>query len=309
MSSHISSSHVLIVGTVRNISAKLQRNLFILEKAFDRFNQVDFFLIESDSTDNTIEELNKLSQRHSNVNFVSLGKLEFEFPNRVKRLAHCRNKYISHIREEYKSQNWDFIVVADLDDVNLKLTKTSVDSCFNSEIQWDACTANQSFGYFDLYALRAKYWLDVDYMDELAWRNSLHGELLENSLNKFQSYLERDRYRREIIYSRMKKIHPNTNWIKVESAFGGIAIYKPAVFLDCDYTPTSQITEYQCEHVNLHEQMQGKFPGIYINPAFINSHWNEHNLNRLFLVRLYRHLRRVTKPILNRFKKFKNTFQ
>jgi hypothetical protein len=86
----------------------------------------------------------------------------------------------------------------------------------------------------------------------------------------------------------MLRLENGTQWIPVQSAFGGIAIYKTKIFFDSDYG-SSDSTE-GCEHVdfNLKASMLGY--RLVINPAFVNSHWNSYNLNRLYIVRLYRKL-------------------
>ena len=70
--------------------------------------------------------------------------------------------------------------------------------------------------------------------------------------------------------------------IEVDSAFGGIGIYK----IEC-----SQIAKYSglnkdgiqfCEHVYFHSSLKRKGKKLFILPGFINGSWNEHNKETLF---------------------------
>jgi hypothetical protein len=44
-------------------------------------------------------------------------------------------------------------VVTDLDGLNKSLACKSIKECLNSRV-WDACFANQTFRYYDFFALR-----------------------------------------------------------------------------------------------------------------------------------------------------------
>jgi hypothetical protein len=63
------------------------------------FELVNFLVIESDSKDNTIKILNNIKNKKNNISYVSLGKIDSILPNRIQRLAFCRNVYVKEIRE------------------------------------------------------------------------------------------------------------------------------------------------------------------------------------------------------------------
>lgn len=73
----------------------------------------------------------------------------------------------------------------------------------------------------------------------------------------------------------------------MDSAFGGLAIYKCKVFDAFDYNPPAISNLNDCEHVFLHEKMKMSGMQMYINPSLINSYWNRYNLNRFMAVRLF----------------------
>jgi hypothetical protein len=146
--------NIIIVGLARNLEKRITKNVANLIKAFEKFGEVTFYVVESDSQDSTLYKLEELTKNFPRFHYKSLGNLELSFPNRIERLQYCRNNYVSYIRQI--AAQHDFVCVADLDGINNQLSWSSVGSSFSSNVDWDMCSANQKFGYFDLYALRKK---------------------------------------------------------------------------------------------------------------------------------------------------------
>jgi hypothetical protein len=151
----ISSSKVLIVGLARNCQDTIEHEVQIINSAFSEAKTVNWLVIESDSDDETLATLEKLSE-NVEFAFVTLGNLRKQYPKRTARIAKCRNRYLQELRANKKYNNIDYVVVADLDGVNSDLTKTAVRSCWKFTEEWDACFANQSKVYYDIWALRHK---------------------------------------------------------------------------------------------------------------------------------------------------------
>ena len=84
----------------------------------------------------------------------------------------------------------------------------------------------------------------------------------------------------------MVRISKNSPWIEIQSGFGGAAIYKTKVFIKYDYSKEFETNE--TDHVSLHRKLLRDGGKIFINPKFINSHFNTYNLNRYFIVRKIR---------------------
>jgi hypothetical protein len=93
---------------------------------------------------------------------MSKGKLSEILPNRIERIAFCRNVYVDFIRNNYKKYLWGHVAVADLDGMNFIINKKGIDSCFKVNKKWDGLMANQPYGYYDIYALRASGWVEYD---------------------------------------------------------------------------------------------------------------------------------------------------
>lgn len=288
---------ILLVGTVSNVAKTIEKELNVVLKALSIFDRIEIFLVESDSVDSTNYVLEKMKSNNLNFNFKTLGNLRERYPNRVERIAYCRNVYIDYIRSNYHISEWNFVAVADLDGMNFKLSQKGVKTCLESDVEWDGIMANQSFGYYDIYALRAKNWVEEDCFDGLQKYKAkwlVHAKKQKSAYNFIRNYIVSDYARHKFIYSKMKRINRNDPWISVSSAFGGFAIYKPWVFLEYDYNSIGRRYTVS-EHVDFHEKTAVAGSRYFINPFMINSNINEYNLNKLKLVRLARFIKtRIT---------------
>jgi len=283
---------VLLVGTVSNVAKTLQKELEIVIEALSIFDNVKVFLVESDSKDATVAILNEIKSKNKHFQFNSLGKIQNKYHNRIERIAYCRNVYVKYIQDNYKKSKWDYVFVADLDGMNFKLTKKAVKSCLEIDSAWDGLMANQKFGYYDLYALRAKDWVEEDCFllmnraKSIAHKPRLYSNPLLNFIIQFKYY---DKFRKYYIYDRMKAIKPNTDLIKVDSAFGGFAVYNPKVFFGAFYQSSDL---FESEHVYFHKVGHNKNRLFYINPRLINNNINLYNINKLILVRFLREFKK-----------------
>ena len=278
-----SSSKVLIVGLVRNCQDTIEREVQIINSAFSEAKTVNWLVIESDSDDKTLATLEKLSE-NVKFAFITLGKLRKQYPKRTERIAKCRNHYLQELRVNKKYNDIDYVVVADLDGVNSELTKTAVKSCWKFAKEWDACFANQSKVYYDIWALRHKTWCPND-----CWKT--YEFFLNHGMSKHRAL-------HAAVYSRMFNIDSNEDPIEVNSAFGGLGIYKKHAILTSAYIGLDDNKEEICEHVNLHTTMRDKGLKLYIIPSLINCGWIEHS----------KHLRFRAKTINNLLRSIKEFF-
>jgi hypothetical protein len=177
-------------------------------------------------------------------------------------------------------------VVADLDGMNSAISSIRMNKAINNSNNWDVCFSNQTFGYYDLYALRSKGWVENDCFAELSnlKKMSPFSQRYDNSFLDFLSAFKHfDKLRVQAIYSKMHKLKGKP--IRVESAFGGLAIYKPEVFLSFDYSTISDSSYGNCEHLDLHSKCVNSGLNLYIDPKLINNNWNEYNLNKFIIIR------------------------
>ncbi len=89
---------VIIAGTISNVSRTIEKELRRVSAAFIEYCVVEVILVESDSTDNTVDIVSSLDSPITNINLISLGDLKQQFPDRISRIRYCRQKYVERIR-------------------------------------------------------------------------------------------------------------------------------------------------------------------------------------------------------------------
>lgn len=257
----LQSSAFLVVGVVRDCARSLAIEVARMMRALSGARQIHFFLVESDSTDDTIKVLQAIRASTPCFSFISLGSLDATYPARTDRIAACRNAYLDKIRQCPTYSAIDYVVVADWDGVNNLITSSAIESCW-SRLDWDVCTANQNGYYYDIWALRHALWSPNDF--ELAKKF-----LRAHGVGRYRSQIA-------VVMSRMISISLDSPWIPVESAFGGLAIYKRSAIESCSYSGRLPTGETVCEHVPLHMQINSNGGRIFVNPAMVNCASVEH---------------------------------
>ena len=255
------SQSFLITGCVRNASKTIGQDIAKLLDVFKHFPNKQFLLIESDSDDNTLEVLDQLSQKINDFRFISAGVLADQIPSRVPRLAHCRNIYVHELLSNPLYANMDYLLPIDLDGMCDLLTEEGVLSCWERD-DWGAVFANQAGPYYDLSALRHPEWQANNCWDEFAF--------LTKVLGSEELAMER------AIYNKMITIPKDFSWIKVESAFGGLGIYKKAALSGAQYVAFDQTGKEQLEHIHFNSMVRKNGYSIFINPRMINTGTSTH---------------------------------
>lgn len=259
-------ANFLVVGLARNCESSIQNDIKKINNAFSNSNLVKWLVIESDSSDETLTILQQL-KKDIDLDYSSLGKLADQYPLRTERIALCRNEYLKQIRSNTIYDEIDYVVVADLDDVNIKLESTSVEQCWNLNEKWDACFANQSGPYYDIWALRHPLWSPNDcYMHENYLKSSGYKDFLARYL---------------AVYSRMITLPSNSKPIQVDSAFGGLGIYTKEFFNEGSYIGVDSDNNEICEHVSFHIDRTNN-TNLFIIPSLINCGLNEHSKQSKF---------------------------
>jgi hypothetical protein len=284
--------NVILVGTISSAANNLRSDLSKVTKAMSTFNLIKIFLVESDSTDLTVTILEELRTEIENFDFISLGHLKRDIPERVNRIRYCRNIYVSEIRNLSKTLKIDYVVVADLDGMNSKLSPEAFESSFTRD-DWGAVLANQSGGYYDLLALRHPTWCPQDVIKDLKIEQSRIDKSPLPKLALIRRTRRRvafDRARKKAIYSKMLVIKKSDNWIRVLSGFGGLGIYKTDVFMSFDYTISELDMGFESEHVALSKKIIESGQKIFINPCMINNHFNTYNINKFLVIRQIREI-------------------
>jgi len=283
---------VVLVGTISNAAGSLRSDLTKVMNALSTFELVQVFLVESDSTDATLSVLENLHTEIECFNFVSLGDLSSEIPDRIHRIRHCRNVYVQKVRNLIEVSDIEYVFVADLDGMNSKISSKAILSSFQRD-DWGAVLSNQRGGYYDVLALRHPTWCPQDVLVDLRHEQSLidNTELPKRSfLRRASRRVEYDRARKKAIYSKMIRIEQDEDWIEVNSGFGGLGIYKSELFERFDYSLLEGDLDFESEHVAFSKRITDAGYKIFINPKMINNNFNTYNINRFILVRQVREM-------------------
>ena len=281
--SSLSELNILVAGVARNCEKTIQRDVFRLSESLKGCKALLWLVIESDSFDKTPDELQSLQSTLADFRFLSLGTLQHAMPIRTERIAHCRNVYLDELKSNPLYAEVDYLVVADLDGVNDLVTAQGFASCWTRS-DWDVCTANQRGPYYDIWALRHPLWSPND-----CWRQ--YHFLLEHGARREDALWA-------AMYTKMFTISENEDWIEVDSAFGGLAVYRKEVVDGVVYEGLDDAGEGVCEHVSVNTQIRSRGQRIFINPKLINAAETDQAHQRMLtqqLKRRYLDLRHETK--------------
>jgi hypothetical protein len=247
---------VLVAGIARDCAEHIFEDVSRLHSALADFGNVHWLVVESDSEDSTVAVLETISGQFENFRYISLGKLSDEYPMRTERIAYCRNVYVRELSENSEYQTVDIVTVADLDGMNDQISSQAIATCF-SRTDWDVCTANQQGSYYDVWALRHEVWCPND-----CWKQAVF-------FKRFGLSAKNAKYAG--VYAKKLKIPEDEAWIEVDSAFGGMAIYRKHVLEGAQYIGVGSDGEKICEHVPLHAQLRANGYRIFLNPSLINT--------------------------------------
>lgn len=254
--------NILVAGLTRDSEKTLASEIKQISLALQGYKEVYWLIVESDSTDNTINVLDDLKDSIDNFEYAALGILSKDYPVRSPRVSACRNYYINEINSNEKYTNIDYVIMADLDGLNTEITQQGIESCWERD-DWDVCTANQNGPYYDIWALRHNFLCPND-----AWKEY---DFFKNTL-----MLSENEALEKAIVKRMFNINTNLDWIEVDSAFGGFAIFKKNILKNCLYVGTYPDGSPICEHVPFNKQIRNNGGRIFINPQLINAKSTEH---------------------------------
>ena len=248
-------ANATLIAPIRNVSGSLASDLTHLSGVLSSvFAVLKVVLVESDSTDSTLDIAHQLMAANLVHHVRSLGKLSDRYPIRCDRIAIARNSGLAVSREHYST---DFYVFADLDGVNKSITVDGVLSCFRYS-GWSAMVANQYGRYYDIWALRHSTWCPGDCWVEYNALLPLFGDKIARWL---------------AVGSRQIAIDSDLPPILVRSGFGGLGIYRSDSVRGSAWSGlTSEGTEV-VDWCSFNNSVVGQ---IYINPKLQNSGPSEH---------------------------------
>lgn len=230
----LENSRAVIVGCARNAEAHLPSALAAAAGIGRHFSDCAFVFVENDSSDSTPKLLARWARFRRQAHILRLGALALAHPKRTDRLAIARNAYLDFIRRSRYS-NFDYLIVIDLDDVwqhpleNAALTSSLRHLDGNPDVA--AIFANAFPLYYDVWALRHPVWSPDD-----CWARV------------DQSDHRRDAVARHV-RTRQVYVPSDAAPISVDSAFGGLGIYRMSAALRSRYVGLDVDSREVCEHV------------------------------------------------------------
>lgn len=288
----ISEQSFIICSIVRDAEKGLRHNIPVIEHFCKMTRSYQVIVFENDSKDGTKELLQEWAASDSNVHVFCEDNKKFSGSyaseptpknvnpfysrKRIGKMVELRNQYMDYIWQHNLSADYLMVVDLDVDRIGLP----GIISCFQHDADWDAVTA---FGYSFGPKLRKRYH-DTFALEEYG---TIDTPLTEKDINELQ-----DKYRN------LK----GNEWVRVDSAFGGLAIYRFEAIKGLRYellANDDQRVACRCEHTSLALQMKSRgFDKIYINPQ-MRIHYQKLTLkiiwNSLFrrLESTYREKKRI----------------
>ena len=266
---------IVFAGTAQNCSAYLPKTLNNIEDITSLCLESGYVFIENDSSDNTKDILQNWGNNRSNFHLINLDGLN-QTPIRTLRLELARNTYLEFIKNHPILRNYDFLIVLDMDDVgayavNLQVIRAGIDF-LQSSSDIAAIFANQNGTYNDMWALRHTSLCPNDPWEEVLDYSIAYGCSDEESFGR-------------TFFNRICAFDPNLPPIEVNSAFGGIGIYKmgfvirnPNPYLGSkikilsDGTKSIHVARWQvCEHVHFHRGIRAQNGKLFIFPRLLTG--------------------------------------
>lgn len=263
----------VIVGCLKNSAEFLPHVFQNLEKLASLFEEVSFIFIENDSMDATKYLITDWGKTQAKFKLFSLDGLDLYEKNRTPRLEIARNAYVNAIQQDQTLHSFDHMIVMDMDDrgahpLSIDALTSSL-KFLNGRQEHAAVFANQSVKYYDLWALRHPQLCPFDFWHEVL-ANALHVSSDQEAFDK--------------VYAKVPKCIPvDTLPIQVESAFGGLGIYKMRFVLNNKARYIGHEYKYfvgesmvfsklqTCEHVSFHQGISAQGGQMFILPYLVNS--------------------------------------
>lgn len=264
---------IIVCSIVRDAELGLRRNIPVISEVCRWFGDYKVVVFENDSKDKTKQLLKDWMVKDPNHVFAFMkdtdGKATiptfkeskgnpFFGHKRIDRMAVLRNQYMDLLWE--KGWEADYLMVVDLDVARIYLK--GVITSFDEVIAWDAVTA---FGYSLSPTLKPRY--------HDTYALTMYGDDEPQTEQKIAE-----------MRFQLASLGDGSQWIRVASAFGGIAIYKMEAVKGVRYEVydnKDNRVEVMCEHYSIYKQMRERgYDKVYINPL-MQVKYQEVNINNI----------------------------
>ena len=253
------NTSIFFCGLTKNCIDTIGSNIdFLLSfKNSSNFKNVYFISVDSDSIDGTKNLLEDFSKNNSFAKHINADNLSEIYSSRIERIAHCRNICLDTISLDSESETLLYIPL----DLDIDLFKFTDISKFENQLidfieqkTYDAIFPVSTPYYYDIFALRAEGWLNVN------------SQLIINRVKKYLfvgSFILNYFFifKKQLSLSSLK-----TKKIKVSSAFGGAGMYK------LDFSEIKKI-RYSLSNVNTDFISEHIFFNSYFENLSISKDW------------------------------------
>jgi FkbM family methyltransferase len=256
-----SQHSIVFAGCARDCDAYLKGVLENVERWSGQAATAAVIIVENDSKDGTRDTLSRWATAQPNRILLTIEGLG-SVTSRTARLAAARNTYIDFIAAS-PIRDADFLVVLDFDSVNSEpISEVALGNALALLAQNPgvaAAFACSDPAYYDLWALRHPQWCPGD-----VW-----AEVREN--RELPPALALERY----VFSRQVVIPETTQPIQVQSAFGGLGIYRLSAIRGARYEGVTTSGVECSEHVRFNEKVAER-GALLILPTLRNRAPAEH---------------------------------
>lgn len=229
---------VVIAGITRDNAPELPIVIDYIEKTGQLFKDYRVVLFENDSHDKTKDILGAWKKKNNKVNILSHDFKNTKRPS-IAFLATARNFYIQELARNSEYNDFDILMVLDLD-MKYGWDMRGLFDSFSQFKNWDMVCSNGVFNN-----LGRMY-------DMFAFRN-----------DEFPEKLSYPYYYTKIVPKGQRPYKPGSALVPVQSCFGGIAFYKRDKVQNCQYDSIKE----DCEHIPFHECIRKNGGSLYMNPA------------------------------------------
>jgi hypothetical protein len=228
-------------------------------------------VVTNDSMDGTGEVLARWAADSASKTVIHAEGIATAVAGRTDRLATLRNFYLSEMRRRMEAgRRFDLMIVFDFDGVNKEpdLAGALCNAVTTAPSDWGGLFANQRQAYYDIWALRHPKWCPGDCWEQV--RKSV--QFVRGPLRKLAQEYAVERY----LGMRQVRIRPDEPLISVQSAFGGLGIYRVSALDGAWYCGRDKAGREVCEHVLFNSCVNQRGSKLYIVPALLNDAPPEH---------------------------------
>lgn len=235
----LSQQKAIICGISRDNAGDFWTMRRHIEHLGQQFKDYHVVIVENDSKDGTKDLLKLWAEHNPRVTILSKDFHNIKRPS-IQFLADVRNLYIDETNQP-KYDEFNVLIVTDMD-MSYGVDIRGIYHSFADWTSWDAIASNGISNpkgeMYDAFAFRN---------EEFPWAH----------------YDKPDTYWPDII-PQIQRVYPvNSSFVSVNSAFGGLAIYKRDKLNGCRY----HSIKGDCEHIEFHKCLRQNEGKMFMNPS------------------------------------------